>query len=77
MEHLSFADEELGSAERRMAFIKAAMRIMRKVCIRIRVMYDLHYIKKTGFSALMILEDDVMRQLQGWYNKTELEIERQ
>lgn len=76
MEHLAFADEMLTEPKSRLAFIKASIRIMRKVKVRVRILYDLHYIKKSGFSALMLLEDDVMRQLQGWYNSTEKEIEK-
>lgn len=70
MEHLAFADEMMAVPTSRAAFIRAAMRIMRKVKIRVRILYDLHFIRKSGFSALMLLEDDVMRQLQAWLNKT-------
>ena len=77
LEHLAFADEAMADPRRRLAFIAAAQKIMRKVEIRVRIMYDLHYIKKSGLSALMLLEDDVMRQLAGWYLSTEKEIEKE
>jgi len=77
LEHLAFADQMLAFPESRLSFLKAAIRTMRKVEVRVRILYDLHFIKKSGFSALMMLEDDVMRQLQGWYNSTEKEIEKQ
>lgn len=77
LEHLAFADEAMADPRRRLAFIAAAQKIMRKVEIRVRIMYDLHYIKKSGLSALMLIEDDVMRQLAGWYLSTEKEIEKE
>ena len=77
LEHLAFADEAMADPRRRLAFIAAAQKIMRKVEIRVRIMYDLHYIKKSGLSALMLIEDDVMRQLAGWYISTEKEIEKE
>ena len=77
LEHLAFADEAMADPRRRLAFISAAQKIMRKVEIRVRIMYDLHYIKKSGLSALMLIEDDVMRQLAGWYISTEKEIEKE
>ena len=76
MEHLSFADEAIADVTRRRVFIRQAIRIMKKTEIRVRILYDLHLIKKTGFSAIMLLEDDVTRQLQGWLNATEKEIEK-
>ena len=76
MEHIAFADEMLAHPETRAAYLKAAIRIMRKVEIRVRILYDLHFIKKSGFAALMLLEDDIMRQLQGWYNATQKELEK-
>ena len=77
LEHLAFADDAVDDPNRRLAFIKAAQKIMRKVQVRVRIMYDLHYIKKSGLSAIMMLEDDVMRQLAGWRNSTEKEIEKE
>ena len=77
LEHLAFADEAMADPRRRLAFIAAAQKIMRKVEIRVRIMYDLHYIKKSGLSALMLIEDDVMRHLAGWYLSTEKEIEKE
>ena len=76
LEHLSFADEALADLKRRRAFILASMKVMRKVEIRVRILYDLHLIQKSGYSAISLLEDDVMRQLQGWLNATEKEIEK-
>ena len=74
LEHLAFADRMMADPRARLAYIKAAMRIMQKTEVRVRILYDLHFIKKSGLSAIMLLEDDVMRQLQGWHNKTEKEI---
>lgn len=75
LEHLSFADEMVNSVEARMVFIEDAIRTMRSVKVRVRILFDLHYIKKSGFAALIALEEDVFRQLQGWLNKTEQELE--
>ena len=67
---ISFANEEVSNTECRAGFIKEAIDAMKTVKINVRIIYDLHYIKKSGFSSIIELEEDVSRQLAGWYNTT-------
>jgi hypothetical protein len=75
MVQLSFADEAESRPGERLVIIRDVIAGMREVMAYVRALYDLRLVKKSGFSALITLEDNIMRQLTGWLNKTTLEIE--
>ena len=39
--------------------------------LKIRILFDLHFLPETGWSALMLLEDDLAGQLYSWKRETE------
>ena len=53
--------EKLGEAKDTLLDIK----------LKIRILFDLHFIKPEGWSALMLLEDDLTAQLYSWKRETE------
>ena len=53
--------EKLGEAQDTLLNIK----------LKIRILFDLHFIPDTGWSALMLLEDDLAAQLYSWKRETE------
>lgn len=70
LENIAFANKSVDNTEKRIDFIDAAIKIMEKVEVRVRILYDLGGIKKSGLTSIIFLEDDVMRQLIGWKNSS-------
>lgn len=70
MEYLAFADKTSDN-KFRIKFIEDSIKTLEQVEIRIRIMRDLHFMSKKGFSSIVRIEDDVMRQLAGWKNYME------
>jgi len=54
----------------RAEIISKGMAILRKVELMIRMLYERKMIKNSGFSAIIIREDNSMRQMKGWYEYT-------
>lgn len=69
MEHIAFANAALENPGERYRFISNAIGILHRVEIRVRILFDLNYIKKQGFNAIIKLESEVARQLNGWAQK--------
>lgn len=67
---VAFANDTQDPKERA-DFISWAIDEVRKLKIRVRVLYDLHYITKKGFTAITGAEENVARQLSGWLKSTE------
>lgn len=67
MEKIAFANH---ADELRVEFIDEALKILKTVKLRVRILKDLNYIKPKGFSAITAKEENVVKQLQGWKNKT-------
>lgn len=67
---IAFANETQ-DAQERADFISRAADDLRNMKIRVRVLYDLHYITKKGFTAISGAEENVARQLAGWQKSTE------
>lgn len=67
---IAFANETQ-DAQERADFISRAADDLRNMKIRVRVLYDLHYITKKGFTAISGTEENVARQLAGWQKSTE------
>ncbi|MBR4278894.1 MAG: four helix bundle protein [Clostridia bacterium] len=51
-------------------FIMRSLRNLNFFEVRVRIYYDLHIIGKEGYAAIMRLEADVERQLNGWAEST-------
>ncbi len=68
MDTLSFA--ELSTRTSRMDYIQEAQKILNRTKIRVRTLYDLGYIHKKGYLALMRYENSVSKQLDLWAKKT-------
>lgn len=68
LDTLSFA--EFSTKATRMDYIQEAQKILNRVKIRVRTFYDLGYIHKKGFKALMRYENSVAAQLSLWAKKT-------
>ncbi len=68
MEYISFANERI---EDRIAFIDKALEEMDHLRIKARVLLDMKYVKPSGYDAIIREEENVVRQLKGWRNKTE------
>ena len=66
MKDIAFADKHDIKSEDRAAFITTAQVKMDEVKVNIRVLFDVHAMKKTGFSALTDLEYNVDYQLGRW-----------
>ena len=66
MKDIAFADKYDIRPEDRAAYIRTAQVKMDEVKVSIRVLYDIHAMKKTGFSALTDLESNVDLQLSRW-----------
>lgn len=67
MEKIAFANH---ADELRVEFIDEALKILKTVKLRVRILKDLNFIKAKGFSAIIAKEESVAKQLQGWKNKT-------
>lgn len=70
MEDTAFADEQRENAAARLERIASALKAMNEVRISIRLIHDLGYITRKGFSAIMNREAKVIRQLKGWQRST-------
>lgn len=66
MKDIAFADKYDIRPEDRVAYITTARVKMDEVKVNVRVLYDSHAIRKTGFSALMDIEYNVDYQLERW-----------
>ena len=74
---ISKAELEKEDAATRAGYIGAAMDDLLEVKLNIRILYDLHLIHPEGWSALMLLEDDLAGQLYSWKRETEKRIKIQ
>jgi hypothetical protein len=68
LDSLSFA--EFSSNTARMDYIQEAQKILNRVKIRVRTLYDLGYIHKKGYLALVRYENSAAKQLSLWARKT-------
>lgn len=66
MENIAFANDAFETKERRIRFIRQAIAILQRLEIRVRIFFDLGFLREKGFAAIMNLEGSVMRQLEGW-----------
>lgn len=66
MEYIAFANEAFETKENRLRFIRNAINVMHRIEIRVRIYFDLGFIKEKGFDAITNLEASVVRQLCGW-----------
>ena len=57
--------------EERAAKLIEAQKVLQNIKLTIRILFDLHFIPNTGWSALMLLEDDLAAQLYSWKRETE------
>ena len=67
MEYISFAND---NAEQRVAFIDAALSNLAMLKVRVRIVYDMKYMKRKGYDAVIREEENVTRQLIGWRKQT-------
>ena len=74
MDNIAFANMSEKDKRTRLAFIQSAIETMQKVKIRVRTLHDLHFITKKGFDAIILAEENVVRQLAGWEKKTYSEV---
>ncbi len=71
---VTFANNSSGDKYKRVNIVQDCSILLDKVKIRVRTLHSLGFIPKTGFSAVIELEDSVARQLAGWSRKTLKEI---
>jgi len=67
---ITMAQEMKNDLVKRVEYINDAVDALRKVEIRVRMLWNNGQIKSGGFAAIMEKEDDTMRQLLGWRNST-------
>ena len=60
---------------KRVEYINEGIDILRKVEMRVRMLWNNGQIKSGGFAAIMEKEDETMRQLVGWRNSTMKQME--
>lgn len=53
---------------RRAEILAKGMSSLRKVELMVRMLYDRKMLKLTGYSAIILREDNTMRQMVGWRN---------
>lgn len=73
MLYVSYANLQHTPVER-MEYLSMAITALEELKIGIRIIFDLGFISKSGLSAIIKLEDNVSRQLQGWLAKTRKEV---
>ena len=61
---ISFAS--LTNRDKKVGFLKQALKEVKKTQIYIRILFDIRAITKNGFAAVSSLSEDLMRQLTGW-----------
>lgn len=67
MEHIAFANE---NPEERAAYLDKAIMDLQRIMIRVRILKDLKYLPLKGYSAIIRKEEELVKQLTGWLNKT-------
>ena len=67
MEYIAFANDR---PEERAAFLDKAIMDLQRIMIRVRILKDLKYLPLKGYSAIIRKEEELIRQLKGWLNKT-------
>ena len=68
---LAFAEDDMQNLQRRLELINSSQDTLREVRLSVRMLKDLGFIKKPGWSALMLFEDDLAGQLYAWKRDTE------
>ena len=54
----------------RLRYIDEASQSLRELKVEIRCLFDLGYLRRKGFSAIIRHEENVARQLDGWQRST-------
>ncbi len=69
MDGIAFANESL-DVRGRLEFISSARQKLRTIEVGIRCIFDLGFLRRRSFAAIVRCEDNVARQLAGWEKKT-------
>lgn len=67
---ITMAQEMKDHLDRRVKCLNEAIDVLRRIEMRVRMLWNNGYITGMGFSAIMVKEDETMRQLIGWRNST-------
>lgn len=73
--NITMAQEMKDHLGKRVEYINEGIDILRKVEMRVRMLWNNGQIKSGGFAAIMEKEDEAMRQLVGWRNSTMKQME--
>ena len=69
MDGIAFANDSQ-DVRGRLAFIAEAQAKMRSIEVEMRCIFDLGFLRKRSFAAIIRCEDKVTRQLAGWEKRT-------
>lgn len=69
MDGIAFANDAT-DIRSRLTFIGEARKQLREIEIEMRCVFDLGFLRKKGFAAIIRCEENVARQLAGWEKKT-------
>jgi len=67
---ITMAQEMKDHLDKRVKYLNEAIDVLRRVEMRVRMLWNNGNITGMGFSAIMVKEDETMRQLVGWRNST-------